>query len=587
MQEDLSPSFPIECRDIFFKTIQGPLVTLIPPLTVPAPRPTAYSRPNRRLRRPERLCPGTDTTPRCGPDPPVGVRDHGLRDRRRGRRGPLPPRGRRRPRDLPPPTWPTSSTRPSGGRGPVSARNPATSARRSQGSSSRPASPVPASSARDSIDDALARVTLRDLLGPMLSRDRLWFTAGGVHWSAASPAALATPGERPRARTLLALAVSGYPPPVVMATLERLGVDRSFIRTLLEPDTPSEDDELRRTGRVPGLVRVTAPGAGTPGPFDPDSATGGYIRLHDGNGLHEGSEGLRGPGGGRRPRPARGRMRDRAGRQHHDADRARHPGRPWSATWRLTSFLGANGETVQAVAGSVPLVTFDRDGQGRGLGRLQPVLGRLHRQRQPAHDRPGRLDPDVLLGPGRRHGPGAAGLRTPPAHGRVRGRGEHPDPPRPGRHPDHDLRPGRRAARRAPRGDRRGASPGSRTTRRPGPRSRARTRPWSSAPTAGSRARPGATTVSGPYTTNGNAISIGPLAVTERACADPALTAQERDLLDALERGRHLRDPGRPARHDGRLGQPDGRVRPGRLTLLFIRRPRPWRTGCSRRRSRS
>ena len=96
-----------------------------------------------------------------------------------------------------------------------------------------------------SIDDALARVTLRDLLGPMLSRDRLWFTAGGAHWSAASPAPWPPPGARPRARTLLALAVYGYPPPVVMATLERLGVTRAFIRTLLEPDPPSEDDDLR------------------------------------------------------------------------------------------------------------------------------------------------------------------------------------------------------------------------------------------------------------------------------------------------------------------------------------------------------
>ena len=44
----------------------------------------------------------------------------------------------------------------------------------------------------------------------------------------------------------------------------------------------------------------------------------------------------------------------------------------------------------------------------------------------------------------------------------------------------------------------------------------------------------GCNTVSGTYSTNGNAISIGPLAVTERACLDPALTAQEQDLLAAL-----------------------------------------------------
>ena len=72
----------------------------------------------------------------------------------------------------------------------------------------------------------------------------------------------------------------------------------------------------------------------------------------------------------------------------------------------------------------------------------------------------------------------------------------------------------------------------------------------------------GCNDVAGPYTANETAISIGPLAVTERACADPALMLQERELLDALEAGRHLRDRGRPARPDRRPRQPDGRVRP-------------------------
>jgi len=97
------------------------------------------------------------------------------------------------------------------------------------------------------VDTVLAQITLRDLLGPMLSRDRLWFDAGGgVHWSMVSPASLAGAGARPRARALLALAASGATPTVVIATLERLGLDRSFIRALLESERPSDDEDLRR-----------------------------------------------------------------------------------------------------------------------------------------------------------------------------------------------------------------------------------------------------------------------------------------------------------------------------------------------------
>lgn len=97
------------------------------------------------------------------------------------------------------------------------------------------------------IDDVLARITLRDLLVPMLSRDRLWFTAaGGAHWAPAAPGSLAGPGSRRRAETLLALAASAPPPPVVIAALERLGASRAFIRTLLEPARPSDDEDLRQ-----------------------------------------------------------------------------------------------------------------------------------------------------------------------------------------------------------------------------------------------------------------------------------------------------------------------------------------------------
>lgn len=44
----------------------------------------------------------------------------------------------------------------------------------------------------------------------------------------------------------------------------------------------------------------------------------------------------------------------------------RSPELPLLGTWQLTSFFGSSGETVQAVAGPVPLVTFDREGRVAG-----------------------------------------------------------------------------------------------------------------------------------------------------------------------------------------------------------------------------
>lgn len=46
----------------------------------------------------------------------------------------------------------------------------------------------------------------------------------------------------------------------------------------------------------------------------------------------------------------------------------------------------------------------------------------------------------------------------------------------------------------------------------------------------------GCNTYAGPFTEDGTAISIGPLASTERACEDPELTAQEAQFLAALQR---------------------------------------------------
>ncbi|KAF5047003.1 hypothetical protein DSECCO2_464960 [anaerobic digester metagenome] len=95
------------------------------------------------------------------------------------------------------------------------------------------------------LEAALARVTLRDLLPPMLSRERLWFSADTAHWTPASPGALASPGSRHRAERLLALVASGPRPPGMVVGLERLGWDRSFVRSLLSADHRSDADDIR------------------------------------------------------------------------------------------------------------------------------------------------------------------------------------------------------------------------------------------------------------------------------------------------------------------------------------------------------
>jgi|GEM_PF-716384 hypothetical protein len=101
--------------------------------------------------------------------------------------------------------------------------------------------------AEGSVDDALARIPLGDLIGPILSQDRLWFSPGGaVHWIRAAPATLADPGTRKRVQTLLAIATTRPPPSMVIAILGQIGADRSFIRELLERETAGDDDDLRR-----------------------------------------------------------------------------------------------------------------------------------------------------------------------------------------------------------------------------------------------------------------------------------------------------------------------------------------------------
>lgn len=96
------------------------------------------------------------------------------------------------------------------------------------------------------LEEALARVTLRDLLPPMLSRDRLWFSAGSAHWTPAAPGALASPGSRHRAERLLALLATRPRPLAVIAALERFGWDRTFVRTLLNVGPRSDVDDVRQ-----------------------------------------------------------------------------------------------------------------------------------------------------------------------------------------------------------------------------------------------------------------------------------------------------------------------------------------------------
>jgi hypothetical protein len=96
------------------------------------------------------------------------------------------------------------------------------------------------------LDAALARINLWDLLGPMLSRERLWFAAGGPYWSLAAPASMGGAAARPRTMMLLALAASRPTPSTVITVLGRLGIDRSFIGDLLENARQSDDDDLRR-----------------------------------------------------------------------------------------------------------------------------------------------------------------------------------------------------------------------------------------------------------------------------------------------------------------------------------------------------
>ncbi len=202
-------------------------------------------------------------------------------------------------------------------------------------------------------------------------------------------------------------------------------------------------------------------------------------------------------------------------------------------TWQLASFLGANGQTVQAVAGSIPLVTFTRDGAVAGtVGcnhfsanytasgtqlAIGPTVSTLMYCSAPSGvmDQEQRVFELFPLTAGYAVTGTTLNLldRTGKTIMTFNRAAEPANAPLVGTV--------WRLAGFSDNATARSALAGSNAT-----------------VAFSSDGRLSGTTgcndLSGPYTTSGNAISIGPLAVTARACADPAMMAQERDLLDAL-----------------------------------------------------
>ncbi|MEN6343611.1 MAG: META domain-containing protein [Methanospirillum sp.] len=202
-------------------------------------------------------------------------------------------------------------------------------------------------------------------------------------------------------------------------------------------------------------------------------------------------------------------------------------------TWQLTSFLGANGETVRAVAGSVPLVTFSRDGSVTGTAgcnhftanytvsgdrlSIGPTVSTLMACPVPT----GLMDQEQRVF---ELFPLTAGYTISGSTLTLLDRSGN-------RIMTFDRAPGTVSAPLV-----------GTTWRLAGFADNATARSALAGPNAtllfSSDGRLSGTTgcndVSGTYTTNGNALSIGPLAVTERACADSAAAARERDLLAAL-----------------------------------------------------
>ncbi len=206
---------------------------------------------------------------------------------------------------------------------------------------------------------------------------------------------------------------------------------------------------------------------------------------------------------------------------------------PLLGTWQLTSFLGANGETVQAVAGSVPFVTFDRAGKVTGsVGCNQfsadytvsgtqlaigPAVSTLMYCAVPS----GVMDQEQRVF---EFFPLTAGYTVAGDTLTLLDRS------------GNRIMTFNRAAAAA------NAPLAGPTWRLDGFADNETARSALASPDATLVFSPdgrlsgttGCNDVSGTYATNGNALSIGPLAVTERACLDPAATAQEQEMLAAL-----------------------------------------------------
>ncbi len=203
-------------------------------------------------------------------------------------------------------------------------------------------------------------------------------------------------------------------------------------------------------------------------------------------------------------------------------------------TWQLVSFLGADGGTVAAIAGSIPLVTFDREGRvggtvgcnhfsadytarGNELG-IGPAVSTLMYCSLPA----GVMDQEqrVLALLPLTGGYTVAGnsLFLSDRSGNRIMSFERAAVPTPAPLVDTTWQ---LAGLSDPNGTARSVLAGTNATL-----------VFSSDGTL--RGDTGCNIVQGPYTQTGASLAIGPLSVTERACADPAMMVQERDLLQAL-----------------------------------------------------
>lgn len=207
---------------------------------------------------------------------------------------------------------------------------------------------------------------------------------------------------------------------------------------------------------------------------------------------------------------------------------------PLVGTWQLASFLGADGGTVRAVAGTVPLVTFDRDGRVSGTvgcnhfsadytssgNRLSigPAISTLMYCASPAGvmDQEARVLALLRLAAGYAIAGDTLTVLDPGGNGLVTlDRAADPrDAPLVGTTWRLDGFMENGTARSALAGT-------------------------DASVVFGADGRLSGTTgcndLSGLYTADDARVSIGPLAVTGRACPDPDLMRQERELLAALQ----------------------------------------------------